>query len=244
MDLQPANTRLIDHFKRVYTIIVGLAITEGCKHLWPLDPASIFEPNVWMFLAFFITVIPIFHGGDRALDHKYSEIDHTDYFVKDYLWEIYMLLFMSLGFVLVAEAIPLSTPPVALAGHAAGIAVAERSYAPFFFLFGATLAFDVLVLGYGLRFGSRRSANRASLEPYPRWIKANALLSSSAFALGAFLTFMPSRLLYDRFDPVALLAAVLLFVAAVWRTHFDYQNAEAFMFPGAAPQSSAATPQP
>lgn len=234
MDVLPENTRLIDHFKRVYTIIVGLAITEGCKHLWPLDALSIFEPNVWMFLAFFITVIPIFHGGDRGLDHKYSEIDSNHYPVRAYLWDIYMLLFMSLGFVLVAEAIPQSTPA------APGLAAGEKSYAPFYFIFGATLIFDVLVLGFGMRFGSRPGVGRASLEPYPKWIRANGLLALFAFLVGVFLTLTPTMLLYDRFAPLPLLAAILIFAAAIVRTYYDYKNADAFMFPAAPPKADAA----
>lgn len=242
MSVQPANTRLIDHFKRVFTIIVGLAITEGCKHLWPLDWSSIFEPNVWMFLAFFITVIPIFHGADRALDQKYTEIGQNGYTVKNYLQEIYMLLFMALGFVLIAESIPQSTSPAAHTAQTAVAAVAGSSTAPFYFLFGATLAFDVLVLSYGLRFGSRQNKNASSRQPYPRWMLENGALSVAAFLIGGVLSFMPTKLLYDRYDLFALLMAVLLFIGTALRTNSDYKHAEAFLFGESEPQ--AATPQP
>jgi hypothetical protein len=242
MDAQPANTRLIDHFKRVYTIIVGLAITEGCKHLWPLDQSSIFDPNIWMFLAFFVTVIPIFHGGDRALDVKYSEIGKDNYTKIKYMIEVHLLLFMALGFVLVAEAIPQST--TAPAAKKAGEIIANKAYAPFFFLFGATLIFDVAVLSYGWLTSPRKDEDRNSLKPYLFWIGINGALSITALLMGAGLNIWQPTLLYGRFDTLAFLMALFLFGASVLRTCYDYAKAQVFLFPDAVPQPQAATPQP
>jgi hypothetical protein len=65
----PQHQRLIDYFKRVYAIVAGLALTDACRRTLPLTDYH--DPRLRMFLAFFVTIVPIFHGGDRSLDQKY-----------------------------------------------------------------------------------------------------------------------------------------------------------------------------
>lgn len=104
--------RLVDHFKRVYSIIAGLAITEACKKLFPFSLASLGDYRLWMFAALFISIVPIFHGGDRSLDRKYMA--HQALTLRErasYIWDVYVLLITAILFVGIAEAIPDSKAP-------------------------------------------------------------------------------------------------------------------------------------
>jgi hypothetical protein len=94
----PANpnqerSRLIDHFKRAYQIIVGLAITLACTKLFPGGFPTPSDTSFWLFCTFFITVVPIFHGGDRSLDIKYLRAQPVGFWGRAaYVWDVYMLL--------------------------------------------------------------------------------------------------------------------------------------------------------
>jgi hypothetical protein len=104
--------RLVDHFKRVYSIIAGLAITEACKKLFPFSLASFGDCQFWMFASLFISIVPIFHGSDRSLDRKY--VNQSAGTLKErafYIWDVYMLLITAILFVAIAEAIPDAKAP-------------------------------------------------------------------------------------------------------------------------------------
>jgi hypothetical protein len=65
-DVGQERARLIDHFKCGYQVIVGLAIAVACSKLFPQGLLQKFDITFWSFFTFFITVVPIFHGGDRS----------------------------------------------------------------------------------------------------------------------------------------------------------------------------------
>ena len=101
------RSRLIDHFKRAYQIIVGLAITLACGKVFAGGSVDFNDPALFMFAAFFVTVVPIFHGGDRSLDLKYLGAKIT--LIRDqigYVWDVYMLMITAIFFVKIAQAIP------------------------------------------------------------------------------------------------------------------------------------------
>ena len=108
VDAAQERSRLIDHFKRAYQIIVGLAITLACTKLFPNDDPSIpWDTSFWLFCIFFITVVPIFHGGDRSLDVKYLRAPAVGFWGRAaYIWDVYMLLITAILFVKIAQAIP------------------------------------------------------------------------------------------------------------------------------------------
>ena len=108
VDAAQERSRLIDHFKRAYQIIVGLAITLACTKLFPNDDPSIpWDTSFWLFCIFFITVVPIFHGGDRSLDVKYLPAPAVGFWGRAaYIWDVYMLLITAILFVKIAQAIP------------------------------------------------------------------------------------------------------------------------------------------
>ena len=108
-DLEKQRSRLIDHFKRAYQIIVGLAITLACTKLFPagIPSFAIFsDTSFWLFCTFLITVVPIFHGGDRSLDIKYLRESPPGFWGKAaYVWDVYMLLITAILFVKIAQSI-------------------------------------------------------------------------------------------------------------------------------------------
>lgn len=107
--LELEGSRLIDHFKRAYQIIVGIAITNACLQLFQNGVIKFPDPQFWMFCTFFITVVPIFHGGDRSLDVKYLGEEVSGFWQRaSYLWDVYMLLITAILFVKIAQAIPAS----------------------------------------------------------------------------------------------------------------------------------------
>ncbi len=130
------HERLIDHFKRVYAVVAGLALSEACRHTLPAQ--SLGEYQLWMFAALFITLVPIFHGGDRSLDHKYLNAPpKTSFQVLAFLWDDYMLLLTALLFVCAAESIPQAGQPCA---------AVKLDPSRFFFWMATMFGFDVAVL--------------------------------------------------------------------------------------------------
>ena len=102
-DANLQRSRLVDHFKRAYQIIVGLAVTLACTKLFPHGIARHPDSTFWLFCTFFITVVPIFHGGDRSLDLKYlGSQPHGFWRRAAYIWDVYMLLITAIFFVKIA----------------------------------------------------------------------------------------------------------------------------------------------
>jgi hypothetical protein len=112
--LDQQRSRLIDHFKRAYQIIAGLAITLACSKLVPdgVPSFGIFsDTSFWLFCTFFITVVPIFHGGDRSLDIKYLRAPPKGFGGQAaYVWDVYMMLITAILFVKIAQSIPVPQP--------------------------------------------------------------------------------------------------------------------------------------
>jgi hypothetical protein len=215
-----ARARLIDHFKRVYSIIAGLAITEACKRLWLAGgPES--TPQLWMFLTFFITVVPIFHGGDRSLDQKY--IIHPPKSPLDkfaYLWDVYMLLITALLFFFVAESMP--------------EAVKGSTFRPneFYFWMGWLFAFDVVVLAIDWC----KNRDEAIKNAYEKWIILNFALAGICFVMAGAVkaasgTGYAIIHLAPGIDLTLAQAGAAVFVLASLRTVFDYIWGGKFMFP-------------
>jgi hypothetical protein len=65
------RSRLIDHSKRLYAIIVALAVADACRTLFPFTFSFLPTNSLVLFLSFLVTVVPIFQGFDRSLDIKY-----------------------------------------------------------------------------------------------------------------------------------------------------------------------------
>jgi Na+/proline symporter len=212
------RARLIDHFKRVFAIIAGLALTEACRRLLPAQPALVWPgPNLWMFITLCVTVIPIFHGGDRSLDFRHLEKGTKSLNRVYFLWDVYALLITALLFVCAAAAIPkvetLQDPPPGwtYAGAAAVF------YTWLFVLF----SFNVFVLLVDLL----KSPSRGSLMPsYVLWIVINSVMIVASVI--AFLC------LNKHGDTSLEWVSPVYCFCAIGRTLIDYwQSDEVFMFP-------------
>jgi len=219
-----ARGRLIDHFKRVYSIIAGLAITEACKRLWPVGGAGFPDVRTWMFLTFFITVVPIFHGGDRSLDHKYlASAPESGWRRAFYVYDVYILLITALLFVFVAESVP-----------DAAAAASPTLFHPeqFYFWMSGLFAFDVLVL----LVDSWKTDDEATRRAYPNWIFMNLALAfvcfiaatavQAASGTGYAMVRLPPGI-----DLTLSQTGLVVFVLAFLRTILDYRVGGKFMFP-------------
>src|SRR5690349_850145 len=68
-DAKEARKRSVDNLQRLYTFVVGLAVTEMLRRM--LNPLAT-DYAVWlMFTAFLFTVVPFYHGANRYLDATY-----------------------------------------------------------------------------------------------------------------------------------------------------------------------------
>jgi len=218
--------RLVDHFKRVYTIIVGLAITEAVKGQFPPTFETVFGPPGWMFGTFFITIVPIFHGGDRSLDIKYTRAEGVGNRAK-YLWDVYVLLLTAVLFVWIADSIPSA---LKTAHPLTPKDLLEQSTL-FYRLMGAMFLFDVVVLI--IDYWKSEPDLRADLRSYYVWIPSNSILGILCFAVAFAIGNADSSQVYSIFSLALTLQSlsIIVFVAAFIRTGLDYWFSRAFLFP-------------
>jgi hypothetical protein len=212
-EVRQQRSRLIDHFKRAYQIIVGLAITLACGKLFAHGTIELSDPALLLFGTFFITVVPIFHGGDRSLDLKYlGEKPSSGWNQLAYIWDVYMLLITAIFFVKIAQAIPgpgigfLDNSGTTTAGH-------------FYDWMAAMLFFDASVLFIdGVKSALLGSRAWTRLQVYVWWILLNV-------ALGILCLAIPQT----TWSPEAV--GIVVFLAAFVRTVLDYVAGSKFMFP-------------
>lgn len=212
-----ARLRLIDHFKRVYTIVVGLAITEGVKNLFPLSPQDLPMPAIWMFGTFFVTIVPIFHGGDRSLDFKYMTTSQEKFSAKvAYIWDVYMLLITAILFVCIAK----SVPQRSVAANDIG---AYLNAGLFYFFMTFMLIMDIIILFID-RLKSRQKLNSPL---YVLWMAFNAMLAAACWyvtdLIGLSLAPHAETVFVFLGTPFNLNAiSVMIFLLAFARTIVDY----------------------
>jgi hypothetical protein len=212
------RSRLIDFFKRVFAIIVGLAITEACKRLLPARPAFEFPgPAFWMFAALFVTIMPIFHGGDRSLD-----VRHLDQRVISkwdrlkFVWDVYALLATGLLLVCASEAIP---DVKTMNEHSATWSLAVVA-ADFYRWLGLFFSFNVLVL----IVDRLKTQVPDRLRSYWLWIPISLVMAVASFGASYILSIQGEACLAS--------LPIVFFFLAVGRTIIDYLfSAADFMFP-------------
>lgn len=217
------RTRLVDHFKRAYQIIVGLSITLACTKLFPGGfPKFPFDTSFWLFCTFFITIVPIFHGGDRSLDIKYLQARPAGVWGHAaYIWDVYMLLITAILFVKIAQAIPVP-------GSASGSAILGAS-APtspnYFYRWMATMLFidAAILIVDGVKSRFLAIDGGAALSSYVKWIVLNALLGVVCMCAA-----YPPEAIASLSE---LTIALIVFGLAFLRTVMDYIFGRKFMFP-------------
>jgi hypothetical protein len=221
------RSRLIDHFKRAYQIIVGLAITLACTKLVPdgFPSVGIFsDTSFWLFCTFFITVVPIFHGGDRSLDIKYLPAKPKGIGGRvAYVWDVYMLLITAILFVKIAQSIPV--PQTASGGTFLGQSLAPPSTPNNFYHWMAIMLFiDVGILFVDLvKSWVLRTEGATELRAYFIWIGLNLILGVICLFAYSPPGFLPS--IAER------ITSIIVFACALLRTVLDYSFGRRFMFP-------------
>jgi hypothetical protein len=71
-DVLRSRNRVVDHWKWLFAIICGFAITVACLRAYTcfLVPDL---PGILQFMALIVTIPPIFHGMERSLDLRYLQ---------------------------------------------------------------------------------------------------------------------------------------------------------------------------
>jgi hypothetical protein len=229
-NLDQERSRLIDHFKRAYQIIVGLAITLACTKLVPggIPNFGIFsETSFWLFCTFFITVVPIFHGGDRSLDIKYLRATPVGFWGHAaYVWDVYMLLITAILFVKIAQSIPVpQTTSGSPGGAILGQALAPPSTPDNFYHWMAIMLFiDAGILFVdGIKSGLLGTEGAKELLAYIPWVILNLILGFVCWHAASPPGFLSSL--------SELTMSIVVFVVALLRTILDYVFGKSFMFP-------------
>jgi hypothetical protein len=227
VNLDQQRSRLVDHFKRAYQIIAGLAITLACTRLVPdgVPSFGIFsDTSFWLFCIFFITVVPIFHGGDRSLDIKYLPAKPVGFWGHAaYVWDVYMLLITAILFVKIAQSIPV--PQTTSGGTILGQGFAAPSTPTNFYLWMAIMLFiDVIILlADGLKSWALGTESVTKLRPYIKWLVLNLALAFICWYAASPPAFLSSL--------SELCISFIVIVLAFSRTLLDYIFGEDFMFP-------------
>lgn len=218
-DPNQERSRLIDHFKRAYQIIVGLAITLACTKLFLTGIVAVPDITLWLFCIFFITVVPIFHGGDRSLDVKYlGSRPHGFWGRTAYVWDVYMLLITAIFFVKIAQAIP-------GVGLGFGGGIPPKTPQLFYEWMAGMLAFDVVVLVIDwIKSGLLKTQGWKELRVYAKWIGLNTILGLVCYFAASPRNFVSSRISVETI-------AIGVFVIAMIRSILDYSFGKNFMFP-------------
>lgn len=100
-----ARSRVVDHWKRLFAIVSGFAITVACGRAYSCLLVGDID-GLTQFVAFIVTLLPVFHGMERSLDLRYlqprSPIPHAARLIGD----TGVLLITALFFLLLALSIP------------------------------------------------------------------------------------------------------------------------------------------
>jgi hypothetical protein len=218
VDAAQQRSRLIDHFKRAYQIIVGLAITLACTKLFPNDDPSVpWDTSFWLFCAFFITVVLIFHGGDRSLDVKYLQAPAVGFWGRAaYIWDVYMPLITAILFVKIVQAIP---GPAVLGGSSQ-----PATPVLFYKWMAIMLVVDVGILIFdGLKNRLLQTRAGAELGAYVKWVALNLGLAIIGLLAKSYPEYPP----YLSANTVS----IIVFAFAFLRTVLDYVFGKGFLFP-------------
>ena len=195
--------RLNDHFKTVYAIIAGVAITDAIGALTSSDGGALIEQRVMRFCTLLITLLPIFHGSDRSLEIRHGYPAENTNEKTNYVLDVYLLIITATLFVCLADTIKLSSMA-------------------FYFWLGGVMVFDALVLMFDLGklhyFKIDRPPQPALWPAYIRWIGINIALAIICFVWAFWF-------------PMGAWMDYWIFMCALLRTIADYWFGSELMFP-------------
>lgn len=210
------RARVVDHWKRLFSILVGFAITVACQRAyacWLSGDAS----GLVQFVILIVTIPPIFHGMERSLDVRYLQGDTGNPSAVRLILDTTTLVVTGLFLLALALSIPTHEQPDL--GHDG------RRRDAFFLLLFLFFILDSALLGLASQrfessFGHRRAHRRLA-----------SLNIGVAGALGLAL--------------VVLCGPVLAWVSAgiaIARSIADYVISREFLYPQ-APRGAAREPR-
>jgi hypothetical protein len=71
-DVLRARNRVVDHWKRLFAIVSGFAITVACLRVYSCALSGDLT-GMFQFVALVATIPPVFHGMERSLDLRYLQ---------------------------------------------------------------------------------------------------------------------------------------------------------------------------
>jgi len=192
------------HLQGLYTVLVGLALTEAITTLIDskTDPPIHFE-FIPYFLAYLVTLVPIAHGALRHLDVAYLE-NSSETPRRGALMVDWSLLFVEGCGLLV-------------------LALFIRHPETFLYIFTGLLAFDALwaFIAY-LAF----SPDREKWTTEAKWAAINFV---AAFFLVIVVIVLDA---FSRHNPISLYRWAIVLLVAFGRTVWDYTWCWPHYFPG------------
>ena len=210
-DVPEERARLIDHVKVAYAIIIGIAVTDSIKNAAPWFAWNGNHLAPILFAVLFVTVVPIFHGGDRSLDVKFLKQRVTGAKRLEFVIQTTSLLITAILFVLAAENIPHQlefATPTLNPNTVGNLTVCEPNR--FYFWMAATVLWDVVVLisEYAYAFIKNR---RDHLKPTLPWVPLN--LGLGLVCMG--LAFTREHALNDLTQAIALGICVVISISTL-----------------------------
>lgn len=100
-----ARSRVVDHWKRLFAIVSGFAITVACVRAYSCLLVGDVD-GLMRFVAFIVTLVPVFHGMERSLDLRYLEPRSPIPHAARLMGDTSVLLITALFFLLLALSIP------------------------------------------------------------------------------------------------------------------------------------------
>lgn len=213
--------RVVDHMKRLFAIVCGLALTLSCINAYTcFNQPTADQVGILQFVILLISIVPVFHGAERSLDLKYLRAEapggHPGWIILDF----WLLLVSALFFILIAQGVPdyrQGTPPdVDL--------LRDR----FLHILGIFFLFDVAVLLQGaLRIhasaaaGDQVTSDGIIRRAHVLWMIGNGAMGAACLISRSYLG--PGT------DVVGLFWLIL--ALAIARTIWDYGWGWRFLFP-------------
>jgi hypothetical protein len=204
-DITTGRTRSVDNLQRLYTIVIGLAVTESLKGLLlNISDPNIMKPsyNRWlMFISLIVTVVPFYHGANRYLDATYVTRERSA--KPEALMLDFILLFIEgLGFFI--------------------LAMLSNNDAAFYTVLASLFILDSLWVGIT---NLMATGEADKFHNYSTWASAN-ILAASFVLLSVW-----SNILHWDFWPTEQVKNIALVIVVIARTAYDYIKVWHFYYP-------------
>jgi hypothetical protein len=224
-DVFRARNRVVDHWKRLFAIICGFAITVACLRAY----TCVLEKDwtgLLQFFALMVTIPPVFHGIERSLDVRYLQSTSPIPGAGRLIIDTAILMLTALFFLGLA----LNIPDLSVQWWAERAIVLRRRFLLLLVLF---FLFDFVVLLVARKLLREGGAGGEHLSTHARLAVIN-LLAGLAVGVGMFSGAAVARYfgvdgwLASRGFEAPVVAAALI---AVGRTILDYPVSRRFLYP-------------